>query len=116
MVAEAERDAAAMLIGSRAEANKKVLTMEAENQVLIAKAKAEAENMLILAEAQAQSRLKVAEVELQIMERQNNMPHAELRIFTEAQKEIFSNVQKVVYTDQQSLMLRQFYNLPDPKA
>lgn len=123
-VAEAERDAATLMIKTKAQADKemmmtdtenqiKIKTAEAANQILIRTARAEAENKLILAEADAQSKLKIGEAELQIMERQNAMPNAQLRIVTEAQKEVLSGVTKIIYTDQQSMLLKPYLAIPD---
>lgn len=112
-VAEAERDAATMMIASRAEADKKLLLMEAENKITTRNATAEAENRLILADAEARAKLRIGEVELLLMEKQNAMPNAQLRIFTDAQKAVLQGVVKVVYTDQQSLLMKPFLNQPD---
>lgn len=112
-VAEAERDAATLMIKKKAEADSKLLLTDTDNLIKIKTARAEAENRLILAEAEAQAKIKIGEAELAIQEKQNNMPNAQLRIFTEAQKEIFSGVQKVIYTDQQSMLLKPYLQMPD---
>ena len=122
--AEAERDAATLLIKTkaqtdmklmtaRADADNKMILADADNQIKIKTAKADAENKLILADAEAKAKIKIGEAEISIMEKQNAMPNAQLRIFTDAQKEVFSGVSKVIYTDQQSLLLKPFLNLPD---
>jgi len=123
-IAEAERDASTLLIKTKAEtdtklmtaradADKKMILADTDNQIKTKTAKADAENILILADAEAKSKIKIGEAEIQIMEKQNAMPNAQLRIFTDAQKEVFSGVSKVIYTDQQSLLLKPFLNLPD---
>ena len=123
-IAEAERDAATLLIKTKAETDMKLMTAradadnkmilaDADNQIKIKTAKADAENKLILADAEAKAKIKIGEAEISIMEKQNAMPNAQLRIFTDAQKEVFSGVSKVIYTDQQSLLLKPFLNLPD---
>jgi len=112
-VAEAERDAATLLIKKQAEADSKILITDTENLIKIKTAKAEAENRLILAEAEAQAKIRVGEAELALQEKQNNMPNSQLRIFTEAQKVVFSGVQKVIYTDQQSMLLKPYLQMPD---
>ena len=76
-------------------------------------AKAEAENRLILADSEAQARIRIGEAEVLIMDKQNSMPNAQLRIFTEAQKSVFAGVQKIIYTDQQSMLLKPYMQLPD---
>jgi regulator of protease activity HflC (stomatin/prohibitin superfamily) len=112
-VAEAERDASTLMIKKRAEADAKILGADTDNLLKIKTAKAEAENRLILADAEAQAKIKIGEAEIAIQEKQNKMPNAQLRIFTEAQTAIFANVQKVVYTDQQSMMLKPYLAMPD---
>lgn len=123
-VAEAERDAAAKLIKSRAEADMKLLMTDADNEIRIKTAKSEAENSrirteadarnkTILAQAEADAKLKIGEAELAIMERQNAMPNAQLRILTEAQKSVLQGVTKVIYTDQQSMLLKPYLAMPD---
>ena len=123
-IAEAERDAATLLIKTkaqtdmklmtaRADADNKMILADADNQIKIKTAKADAENKLILADAEAKAKIRIGEAEISIMEKQNAMPNAQLRIFTDAQKEVFSGVSKVIYTDQQSLLLKPFLNLPD---
>jgi len=112
-VAEAERDAATLRIKTQAEADKLLMMTETENEIKIKTARAQAENQIILAEAEAQAKLKVGEAELQIMERQNAMPNAQLRIVTDAQKAVMSGIQKIIYTDQQSLLLKPYLAIPD---
>jgi len=41
------------------------------------------------------------------------MPNASLRIVCDAQKEVLNGIQKVIYTDNQSLLMKPYYNLPD---
>ena len=112
-VAEAERDAAALTIKTKNATDLKIMQTEAENEIKIRTAKAEAQNKLIIAEAEAMAKLKVGEAELQIMERQNAMPFAQLRIVADAQRQALAGVQKVIYTDQQSLLMKPFFNIPD---
>jgi len=78
---------------------------------MLAKAKAEAQ--IIESEARSKSIIVVGEAELKIQERANAMPNASLRIICDAQKEVLQGITKVVYTDQQSLLLKPYYNLPD---
>ena len=123
-IAEAERDAATLMIKTNAEANRSIRMTEVENQIKIKNAdtdneiktrvvKTEAANKLIVAEAEAQAKLRIGEAEIKILEKQNALPHAQLRIVTEAQKAVMSGVQKVIYTDQQSMLLKPYLNLPD---
>jgi hypothetical protein len=109
-VAEAEREAATLYIQKRAEADTRMMIMDAENVMKIKAAKAEAENRLILADSEAQARIRIGEADVLIMDKQNSMPK---RIFTEAQKSVFAGVQKVIYTDQQSMLLKPYMQLPD---
>jgi len=112
-VAEAERDSATLLIKKKAEADANVLTTDAANMIKTKTARADAEARLIMAEAEAQSLLKIGNAELEIQERQNTMPNAQLRIFTEAQKAVMQGVSKVIYTDQQSMLLKPYLAMPD---
>jgi len=112
-VAEAERESATLLIRKRAEADSKLLTAQTDIDIKIRLAKSEAEQTIILAESQALAKIKVGEAEIMLQEKQNKMPFAELRIWTDAQRATFSNAEKIIYTDQQSLLLKPYLNLPD---
>ena len=112
-VAEAEREAATLMIKTKATADTKVLLQEADIQIKTKTTRAEAENILILAEAEAAAKVKLGEAEIYIMEKQNALPFAQLRIVTDAQKAVMSGVQKVIYTDQQNMLLKPYMALPD---
>lgn len=102
-----------MNIKTRAEAQKIMTLKDNENQIKISSAKAEAENKLILADAEAKAKIKIGEAEIYIQEKQNSMPNAQLRIMAEAQVQALQGIQKVVYTDQQSMLLKPYFNMPD---
>jgi regulator of protease activity HflC (stomatin/prohibitin superfamily) len=125
-LAEAERDAASQLIQTRAEAERTVIKanatndtmrnkMRVENEVLqetmVAKMNALrvetetiAQNKVILAESEARAIIQIGEAEIEILRKKNELPHAQLRIIADAQKEVLSGVNKVIYTTEQSLL------------
>lgn len=109
-LAEADREASTKIIQIKAEAEQKRLSQDTANDILKSKARAEAEasnlkaetdakNKLTLAKAEAQSIIEIGNAEVEITEKKNKLPNAQLRIVTEAQEKSLAGVNKVVYCD-----------------
>jgi hypothetical protein len=134
-LAEADRDAAAQLIKAKADAQRSIIAANAtnettknrvrtDNEVLLettrAKSEAsqveadtEARNKLAIAAADAQTIVQIGEAEVKILRLKNELPNAQLRIVTDAQKEVLHGVQKVIYTTNQSMLMNPYMRLAE---
>jgi regulator of protease activity HflC (stomatin/prohibitin superfamily) len=132
-LAEANRDAAASLIKTKAEADRSIITANAlnetnrnkvktDNDILVETMKAKnqasqletetlAQNKMRLAEAEADALLKIGNAEIEIIEKKSRLPYAQLRMITDAQKDALHGVNKVIYTTEQSMIMKPFMNL-----
>lgn len=127
-VAEAERDAATLIIKTRADADKKILMQKADNDINKAKVTTdnellitttnaqmealkmqtdvEARNKKMLAIAEAEAILSVGNAEVEIIEKKNKLPNSELRIIADSQVSALKGVSKVVYTNKEPFIMQ----------
>jgi regulator of protease activity HflC (stomatin/prohibitin superfamily) len=132
-IAQAEREAQTAYIKTQAETNRKVLEAKAQNEIaanknrmendlLLASTKAkttaltmeaevQAKNKVILADAEADAIEKIGNAQYEINKKNGVLPHAQVRIVADAQREALKGVTKVIYTNEQSLLMKPFFNM-----
>jgi regulator of protease activity HflC (stomatin/prohibitin superfamily) len=134
-IAQAEREAQTAYIKTQAETNRKILEAKAQNEIaanknrmendlLLASTKAkttaltmeaevQAKNKVILADAEAGAIEKIGNAQYEINKKNGILPHAQVRIVADAQREALKGVNKVIYTNEQSLLMRPFFNMAE---
>jgi regulator of protease activity HflC (stomatin/prohibitin superfamily) len=132
-IAQAEREAQTAYIKTQAETNRKILEAKAQNEIaanknrmendlLLASTKAkttaltmeaevQAKNKVILADAEADAIEKIGNAQYEINKKNGVLPHAQVRIVADAQREALKGVTKVIYTNEQSLLMKPFFNM-----
>lgn len=86
-------------------------TTEAETNVSNMKASVEAKNKTILANAEAEALEKVGMIKYELNKLNAELPHTQIRILAEAQRDALQGVNKVIYTNEQSMLLKPYMNL-----
>lgn len=71
----------------------------------------EAKNKIILANAEAETLEKVGNVQYELNKKNAELPHTQVRIIAEAQRDALAGVNKVIYTNEQSMLLKPYMNL-----
>jgi regulator of protease activity HflC (stomatin/prohibitin superfamily) len=134
-IAQAEREAQTAYIKTQAETNRKILEAKAQNEIaanknrmendlLLASTKAkttaltmeaevQAKNKVILADAEADAIEKIGNAQYEINKKNGVLPHAQVRIVADAQREALKGVNKVIYTNEQSLLMKPFFNMAE---
>ena len=132
-IAQAEREAQTMYIKTQADTNRKIMEAKAQNEIaqnknrmdndlllastkaktaaLTMEAEAQAKNKVILAEAEADSIEKIGNAQYEINKKNGALPFAQVRIMADAQKDALKGVQKVIYTNEQSVLMKPFFNM-----
>lgn len=71
----------------------------------------EAKNKITLANAEAEALEKLGNIQYELNKKNAELPHAQVKIMAEAQKEALAGVNKVIYTNEQSMLLKPYMNL-----
>jgi regulator of protease activity HflC (stomatin/prohibitin superfamily) len=86
-------------------------TTETETNVSSMKANTEAKNKTVIANAEAEALEKVGMVKYELNKLNAELPHTQIRIMAEAQRDALQGVNKVIYTNEQSMLLKPYMNL-----
>ena len=86
-------------------------TTETETTVSSMKADTEAKNKTVIANAEAEALEKVGMVKYELNKLNAELPHTQIRIIAEAQRDALQGVNKVIYTNEQSMLLKPYMNL-----
>lgn len=119
-MAEADREATALMIKAQADINIQKMVQASQNEILKAKIMTENETLLLLTEAQntasklvaeteasntilsaeveAKKIVEIGNAEVDIINKKNQLANSELRIITDAQKEALRGIEKIVYS------------------
>ena len=86
-------------------------TTETETSVSSMKANIDAKNKTVIANAEAEALEKVGMVKYELNKLNAELPHTQIRIMAEAQRDALQGVNKVIYTNEQSMLLKPYMNL-----